>query len=136
MTQQVVRDSGVILTRDSKVPTILHVRYSSKNLVSVTGVIRPTPDGWRVSVNLPTAPVSIGNPQPFPETLNLLSGRAETHSTLEEAIGDLEQRIQDRENEFDEHHRRAYDISNRMGQEVDDFFAKADGAKSDGRNVR
>ena len=56
MPEEITRESGVTLTRDSRNPSILYARYNSDNLKNVTGTIRPDGDGWRVSVDLPFPP--------------------------------------------------------------------------------
>ena len=117
MTQQIARPSGVVLARDSKVSTLIHIRYSSTNLPNIIGTIRASVRGWNVSVQLPT-------PDNTPEAISdLLAGYDGQYlDTLDEAIVQLEERISDREEWFNTHKARVAAQTDRQRQEVDGLF--------------
>ena len=119
MPEETTRASGITLTRDSRDPYLLHVRYNSDNLKNVTGTIRPDGDGWRVSVDLPSPPILTAI-----EPIDSL--RINNPETLSAAIEDLENRIRLREELFAEYHRNVSLHAARHRREIDDLFG--DGA--------
>ncbi len=117
MTQEISRASGVTLTRDSKLPTVIYIRYSSANLPNIAGNIQGTGDGWKITVYLPTPD---GTPDPISE---LLEGYdSQVQETLDQAIEELESRIANREEWFKVHKTRIAGLGERHRQEADALF--------------
>lgn len=119
MTRQITRESGVILTKDSKIPTVLYVRYSSKNMPHVTGTISAMDNGWLATVS--TLPPPDERSEYPPVTFIQQAGR-QGCETLEEAIEAVEEQIRDWEAEFDKHYVYGDAVGNRQRSEVDALF--------------
>ena len=117
MAEEITRPSGVVLVRDSKIATLVHIRYSSTNLPDITGFIRASTQGWRTSIQLPT-------PDNAAEDIEVLLADYDNRfqDTLEEAIGVLEERIKDREDWFNTHNAKVAEQTARHQQEADRLF--------------
>ena len=119
MTRQITRESGVILTKDSKIPTVLYVRYSSKNMPHVTGTISAMDNGWLATVSTLPPP---DEPNEYPPVTFIQKAGRQGCETLETAIEAVEEQIRDWEAEFDKHYEYGDAVGNRQRREVDALF--------------
>ena len=119
MTRQITRESGIILTKDSKIPTVLYVRYSSKNMPHVTGTISAMDNGWLATVSTLPPP---DEPDEYPPVTFMPKAGRQGCETLETAIEAVEEQIRNWEAEFDKNYVYGDAVGNRQRREVDALF--------------